>query len=208
MKIIIRGLWMNLLFVGFLYFKSRNLKNSWWTHLVEMLDYCILTLLLISGVLMNWKQCTPVLELWALFLSWEMFSCHLNLTISFISWKKKNLPFTAFQFQARMLAGDKYVREYMKNRCSWLTSNRCREQENENVSKESLLSFPDRPVSHQPKWNNLLVSFLAEPERRFNDSVGELMVLLKYFPYQPILSLLCTELLLCLLRNGKIVMAK
>lgn len=51
---------MNLLFVGFLYFKSRNLKNSWWTHLVEMLDYCILTLLLIPGVLMNWKQCTPV----------------------------------------------------------------------------------------------------------------------------------------------------
>ena len=199
---------MNLLFVGFLYFKSRNLKNSWWTHLVEMLDYCILTLLLISGVLMNWEQCTPVLELWALFLSWEMFSCHLNLTISFISWKKKNLPFTAFQFQARMLAGDKYEREYMKNRCSWLTSNRCREQENENVSKESLLSFPDWLVSHQPKWNNLLVSFLAEPERRFNDSVGELMVLLIYFPYQPILSLLFTELLLCLLRNGKIVMVK
>lgn len=69
----------------------------------------------------------------------------------------------------------------MKNRCSWLTSNRLQGAGNENASKESLLFFPDRPVSHQIKWNNLL-AFLAEPERRFNDSVGELMVLLKIFP--------------------------
>lgn len=38
--------------------------------------------------------------------------CHLNLTISVkFAESKKNLPLSALQFQARMLAGDKYMRE-------------------------------------------------------------------------------------------------
>lgn len=162
---------MNLPFVSFLYFKNKNLKNSWWTHLVEMLDYSILTLLLISGVLMNWKQCTPVLELWALFLSWEMLSCHLNLTISFISWKKKIYLSQLSNFrQECWLEINTLGNTWRIGVPDWhLIAAGSRKMK---MSLRNLFFISPTDLSHISRNGTICwFSFLTEPERCFNDSL-------------------------------------